>query len=838
MYEKRPILKSLSFAVLLMLVLGFEQRVRFGQTSVSIGLDPVVNGLSNPVYITHAGDGSGRLFIVEQAGRILIFQNGSLLTVPFLDIRGRVASGGEKGLLSVAFHPDYVTNRRFFINYTANRPDLKTIVAEYQTRADNPNVADPNERVVLQIDQPFENHNGGQLQFGPDGYLYIGMGDGGSGGDPQGNGQNQGSLLGKLLRIDIDHGSPFAVPPDNPLLRDSDADEIWAYGFRNPWRFSFDRVNGRLFLADVGQSSFEEVDIVDRGGNYGWNIMEGAHCFSPPAGCISTGMELPINEYDHSLGNSVTGGYVYRGKKYPALAGTYLFGDFGSSRIWGLAETNRETWIRTELFRPGFNISSFGEDESGEIYVVDYGGTIYRIRVMNSQVGNGPQELIPSSIRSDDFTSLLSVINRDSESNSVSVTARREDGSVSGTLRIAIGPGGFFRSSDILGSLNLPNGSFGPITVQSSNGKALSTVSEVRSLAGAAGFFAGQSVARASNERIIVEVADTGERGTPGTFRTNLGINNLGLSIATVRASLFTSSGVILGVQEVLVPPGGMVQVNNIVQSLLGATSTTGVSGYLRLISDQPIHAWASKIDNVTEDPSLETGVGEELSETGTKLLIPSVSNTDRFKSLLVVVNREDESNEIAITALGVSGDVIATLRKTLPARGSYRSSDILGQMGQPTGSFGPLILESRNRKLLSAISEVRSAEGTAGFFPAVNPADATLQRVVAEVVDSGDRGNPGTFRTNLGVNNLGPGTARVTLQLIAESGSLLGSQTLSVPPNGMKQINNVVRYIREVASATGIKAYLNLISDQPLHGWASKINNETDDPSIVMATP
>jgi hypothetical protein len=230
--------------------------------------------------------------------------------------------------------------------------------------------------------------------------------------------------------------------------------------------------------------------------------------------------------------------------------------------------------------------------------------------------------------------------------------------------------------------------------------------------------------------------------------------------------------------------------------------------------------------------------LGEELSEAGTKLLIPSVSNTDRFKSSLVMVNREDEPNEIAITAFGVSGEIIATLSETLPARGFYRSSDILGQMGQPIGSFGPLILESVNRKLLSAISEVRSREGTAGFFPAMSPADATLQRVVAEVVDSGDPGNPGTFRTNLGLNNLSPVTARVTLQLIAESGSLLGSQMVNVPSSGMAQINNVVRRILGMSSASGIKAYLKLTSDQPIHGWASKIDNQTDDPSIVIATP
>ena len=265
------------------------------QGSLTITLDDVVGGLTNPVYLTHAGDGSGRLFVVEQAGKIRIVQDGSLLSIPFLDIQNRVTSGGEMGLLSVAFHPSYKSNRRFFVNYTDRRPNLKTIVAEYQASAAKPNIAGTTEKVVLTIDQPYDNHNGGQLQFGPDGYLYIGMGDGGSGGDPQGNGQNKNALLGKLLRIDVDRDSPYGVPAGNPFVGVSGADEIWALGLRNPWRFSFDRANGRLFAADVGQNLYEEVDIINRAGNYGWNVMEGAHCYSPPTGCDTTGLELPIN---------------------------------------------------------------------------------------------------------------------------------------------------------------------------------------------------------------------------------------------------------------------------------------------------------------------------------------------------------------------------------------------------------------------------------------------------------------------------------------------------------------------------------------------------------------
>ncbi len=238
----------------------------------------------------------------------------------------------------------------------------------------NPDVAGLTERVILQFDQPFENHNGGHLAFGPDGYLYVGTGDGGSGGDPQGNGQNLGSLLGKILRIDVE-GSPYSVPQDNPQLAGS-RPEIWAYGLRNPWRFSFDRVTGRLFAADVGQNSLEEVNIIQRGGNYGWNRTEGSQCYPPgTASCDTTGLILPIAEYGRDEGSSVTGGYIYRGDNHSSpFWGTYIFGDFGTGTIWYLAEDQPGRWVRREFLRGAGNISSFGEDEAGELYVVDHGG--------------------------------------------------------------------------------------------------------------------------------------------------------------------------------------------------------------------------------------------------------------------------------------------------------------------------------------------------------------------------------------------------------------------------------------------------------------------------------
>lgn len=350
-----------------------------------VELELVVGGLSAPVYLTGAGDGSGRLFLVEQPGRIRVYDPEQGILSTFLDLRPRVRSGGERGLLSVAFHPRYRENGRFFVNYT-REPDGATVVAEYRVSPGDPNRADPqSERVLLTIEQPFPNHNGGQLQFGPDGRLYVGMGDGGSAGDPLGHGQDLSTLLGALLRLDVDSREPYAIPEDNPFVGRAGArPEIWAYGLRNPWRFSFDRCDGRLFLADVGQDRWEEVDLIRKGGNYGWNVMEGAHCFQPPVGCRTEGLELPIAEYDHSWGCSITGGYVYRGTRLPGLLGRYLFGDFCSGRIWTLTPLvpdaqSASEWQMDELLDTTLNISSFGEDEAGELYVLDLRGGVYRV---------------------------------------------------------------------------------------------------------------------------------------------------------------------------------------------------------------------------------------------------------------------------------------------------------------------------------------------------------------------------------------------------------------------------------------------------------------------------
>ena len=362
----------------------------------TIQLEQVVSGLTQPTTVTNAGDGSGRIFIVQETGQILILINGSVLPTPFLDISDLVGHDPEHGLLGLAFHPDYASNGFFYVDYTDL--DGTTVVARYQVSAD-PNMADPDSaQKVLTQAQPIGDHNGGQLAFGPDGYLYVSIGDGGCCGDPFGNGQNLGTWLGKILRVDINGddfpGDPdrnYAVPPDNPFVGGPGLDEIWAYGLRNPWRCSFDRTTGDFFIADVGQDSWEEIDFQPAsstgGENYGWNVLEGLHCFNddPPGSCddfLNGDSSLPIIEYNHALGCSVTGGYRYRGQAYPDLESIYFYADFCTGRIWGAIQQGNGTWASQELLLAGFAISTFGEDETGELYVVKYNegqSVLYRI---------------------------------------------------------------------------------------------------------------------------------------------------------------------------------------------------------------------------------------------------------------------------------------------------------------------------------------------------------------------------------------------------------------------------------------------------------------------------
>ena len=357
---------------------------------IHLGLSQVATGFSHPLLVTHAGDGSGRLFVVEQTGKIRIVKDGSVVADSFLDLSVSVSSGGEQGLLGLAFHPNYRVNGRLYVSYT----DITgtSVIREYRVSATDPDrVNRSSGRTILRLAQPYSNHNGGNIAFGPDGDLYIGFGDGGSAGDPGGRAQNLGVMLGKLLRIDVDRRTgtlPYGLPADNPFVGRPGLDQIWAYGLRNPWRWSFDRATGDLWIGDVGQATWEEVDRAlaahgrnaGRGVDLGWNVMEASHCYSPPTSCSRPGRTLPLAEYRHTNGRcSITGGYVYRGSVYPDLVGAYLFADYCSGEIWYLDRGAARGANPIRLLDTEALITSFGQDEAGELYLTDRNGTVYRL---------------------------------------------------------------------------------------------------------------------------------------------------------------------------------------------------------------------------------------------------------------------------------------------------------------------------------------------------------------------------------------------------------------------------------------------------------------------------
>ena len=344
-------------------------------------LEPVAEGFSQPLGLTTDGVNAERLYVIEKTGAVRVIEDGELWAEPFLDVSGQISTNSERGLLDIAFDPDYAENGLVFVHYSD--AEGATTLSSFSVNEDGTQLLLDSETVLLSVPQPYPNHNGGELEFGPDGYLYMALGDGGAGGDPQRNGQNLGTLLGAILRLDV-ASDAYTVPEDNPFVyREGAAPELWAYGLRNPWRFSFDRETGDLWIADVGQNQWEEVNLQAAespgGENYGWNIMEGTHCYETES-CEQEGLVLPVIEYSHASGDgsSITGGYVYRGEALPELAGAYIFGDYGSGNIWRATETDG-IWAKDLLLGSGMNVTSFGQDEAGELYVVSIGGGVYRL---------------------------------------------------------------------------------------------------------------------------------------------------------------------------------------------------------------------------------------------------------------------------------------------------------------------------------------------------------------------------------------------------------------------------------------------------------------------------
>jgi glucose/arabinose dehydrogenase len=359
--------------------------------SANVVLTQVVSGLASPTQVVAAGDGSDRLFVVQQGGRIRVIKAGVLLSTPFLSLTDKVSQGGgERGLLGLAFHPEYASNGRFYVYFT-RKSDGAVAVNEYRVSSGDADVGNlATRRRILTLKQPYPNHNGGRMAFGPDGYLYIGTGDGGGVGDPGNRARNLDSLLGKMLRIDINGVTKkraYKMPASNPYVGRPGRNEIWSYGLRNPWGFSFDRVSGDLWIGDVGQDKYEEINRAlnsskskrrGRGVDYGWRVMEGRDCYRPSSGCNRSGKRSPIVQYSHDKGCSITGGYAYRGTAVPALAGRYVFGDWCTGTIWTISRTAAKPATKSILLPTPYHITSFGEDESGELYVLDGGGALYR----------------------------------------------------------------------------------------------------------------------------------------------------------------------------------------------------------------------------------------------------------------------------------------------------------------------------------------------------------------------------------------------------------------------------------------------------------------------------
>lgn len=410
--DKRIVWKKIFYLALTLLVISMSVNsiimIQGQKDELSMG-DAYPNlSFERPVDYQIANDDTNRVFVVEQAGKIHVFENTpkTQTTTIFLDITAKVSrQGNEEGLLGLAFHPDYTSNGLFYVYYSAADP-RRSVIAQFEVQTNEPNKVDlDSEKIIMEIAQPLSNHNGGQIVFGPDGYLYIALGDGGGAGDPEGNGQNLSTVLGSILRIDVDkteEGKNYSIPSDNPFVNNNEdkREEIYAYGLRNPWRISFDKETGWLWAADVGQNAWEEINIIVKGGNYGWNIKEGSYCYDPPSDCNETGLIDPIFEYSHSVGNSITGGYAYHGTLFSELRGKYIYGDYVMGQIWALEYDGVNESSNTLLVNSEKNIAAFGLDKEGEIYILAFDGNIYTF------VYNGLTTEAPLAFS----TSLLAVI--------------------------------------------------------------------------------------------------------------------------------------------------------------------------------------------------------------------------------------------------------------------------------------------------------------------------------------------------------------------------------------------------------------------------------------------
>jgi glucose/arabinose dehydrogenase len=691
-----------------------------------ITLERVASGFSNPLHVTHANDGSSRLFVVEQRGLVRILKDGTILPTPFLDISARVSCCGERGLLSIAFPPGRGPKSEFYADYTDVNGNTR--ISRFAVSGD-PNAADASsEQVLLGIAQPFANHNGGQLAFGPDGFLYIGMGDGGSAGDPDNNAQNPSSLLGKILRIDVVGKAAYAVPPSNPFTGVAGArGEIWATGLRNPWRFSFDRKTGGLFIADVGQGAWEEVDVQPTestgGENYGWRLTEGNHCYAPSTGCPTEGITFPVVEYSHAGGNcSITGGFVYRGRDFDGLTGIYFYGDYCSGRIWGLRRTDTG-WDDIELARPGFAISTFGEDEAGGIYVADYsGGVIHRLTDAD---GISAVRLVPVVVDvvgrfGAHFVSELTVGNRGTMDASVDVTftaATALGSSGSGTVTETVPMGRQLVFADVLEYLRgkglaIPAGSQGGtlrlVFRGISSGDA--AFASVRTLAVVPGGRAGLAYpAPSPGETAEAGISLFGLR-EDAAFRSNLALVNAadpaGRTSVILQVTLTSGDpgdGRRFALAPVSLQAGQWMQFNQVLERAGMSNAWATVE---RVGGVDPFYAYAVVNDNVTDDGSFVAPV--PVGRTTDGLTLPVAVHTGVFTTELVLTNAG--TSPLRLSFLGFPADKDAIL---LPREQRF-IADVLSYLGSSASAM-PLEIFSSNGGAAAFHANARTFSSAAG---------------------------------------------------------------------------------------------------------------------------
>jgi glucose/arabinose dehydrogenase len=730
----------------------------------------VAGGFSSPTQVTSARDGSGRLFVVEQGGRVKIVKNGTVLPTPLLDISNRVSCCDERGLLSVAFPPGQPTFD-FYADYTDVNGD--TTISRFFVSSD-PNVSSAaSEQILLKIAQPFSNHNGGQLAFGPDGYLYIGMGDGGSAGDPNNNGQSLSTLLGKILRIDIVGRSTYAIPPSNPFAGSSSArPEIWAYGLRNPWRFSFDRKTGDLLIGDVGQSAWEEVDFQPAGStggvNYGWRLTEGAHCYNPPSGCNTAGITPPVAEYGHVNGNcSITGGFVYRGRDFARLNGTYFYADYCSGRVWGL-RNGASGWETQELLKPGYAFTSFGEDDAGEVYAVDgTSGTLYRL-----VDADGPLSVLTVPVVVDvagangaRFVSELTLGNRGATDAAVAVTFTAADalGSRgSGTFTTTVPAGRQLVFTDTLQWLR-QNGLFIPLGDQggtlrlaySGLASGDAAFASVRTLAVLPEGRAGLAYpALTPNETLEAPVTLYGLREDTA-FRSNVALLNAGDPATGAPITLLVSvhngaagDGRSAALAGVSLGPGQWMQLNRVLQS---AGVAQGWATIERVAGTDPFYAYGVVNDNVTGDGAFVAPIvaGRRVSA----LTIPAAVRTGAFTTELCLTNAGP-------TPIRLSFQWISADKDALLQAGEQRFiPDVLSYL-EAAGSARALWISSNGgAAAFHASARTFSTSPGGGTFGVAYPAIAPSAAPVSEAWIYGLK-QDGLARSNLALTVVNPPAA------------------------------------------------------------------------------